>query len=348
MTKPVTNRKARRTVADATVRVGPLLGLPALLRDLGCDPDEIFASVGLTIAEFKDPDNRISFVEGSNLLARCVNATGSAPVGLMLGKRVDPSSLGVAGFMLKSAPDVGSALRDLVRYLDLHDQGGALSLATVNRKAFLGYSILIDDVEAAGEIYDLSMAVACRVMRGFCGETWNPAEVVLSRRQPQDVSPYRRFFRAHVQFDAGQSALVFSRRWLKHPIATADPFLHRYLQKEASELRGQRDVSLRADLHRLLLKSMAIRECRVSGIAKQLGMHERTLNRRLQEEGTTFRQELQEIRFSIAKHLLAGTNMSLSKISEVLDYSDETAFSRAFKRWSASTPTEWRARCQQT
>jgi AraC-like DNA-binding protein len=93
---------------------------------------------------------------------------------------------------------------------------------------------------------------------------------------------------------------------------------------------------------------MATRECRVSGIAKQLGMHERTLNRRLREEGSTFRQELREIRFSIAKHLLADTNMPLSKIAEVLDYSDETAFSRAFKRWSASTPTEWRARCQQT
>ena len=206
-------------MADATVRVGPLLGLPALLRDLGCDPEEIFARVGLTIAGFKDADHRISFVDGSNLLARCVDATGSAPIGLMLGERVDPSSLGVAGFMLKSAPDVGSALRDLVRHLDLHDQGGALSLATVNRMAFLGYSILIDEVEAAGEIHDLSMAVACRIMRGFCGEAWNPAEAVLSRRQPKDTSPYRRFFRAHVQFDAGRSALVFLKHWLKHPIA---------------------------------------------------------------------------------------------------------------------------------
>jgi AraC-like DNA-binding protein len=80
----------------------------------------------------------------------------------------------------------------------------------------------------------------------------------------------------------------------------------------------------------------------VAIIARQLGMHERTLNRRLQEEGTTFRRELENVRYELARQLLADTIVPLSKIAAALNYADATAFARAFKRWSGIPPAEWR------
>jgi len=196
--------------------------------------------------------------------------------------------------------------------------------------------------EAADQIYDLSMSVICKIMRSLCGASWNPTEVLLSRRQPQDLAPYQRLFRAPLRFDADQSAVVFPTRWLDHPIASADPLLHRYLEKKANDLHAHQQTSFAANLRRLVRKSLATRKISVADIAKQLHMHERTLNRRLREEGTSFRRELKDIRYEVARQLLADSKIPLSKIATALNYADATAFSRAFKRWSGFTPARWR------
>ena len=87
-----------------------------------------------------------------------------------------------------------------------------------------------------------------------------------------------------------------------------------------------------------------MRKIVVKDIAKQLCMHERTLNRRLREEGTTFRRELETIRNDLARQMLVNSSLPISRIAESLGYADPTALSRAFKQWSGLTPTEWRAR----
>jgi len=332
----------QHALTDEIVRVGPLMGLPALVRDLGCDPDPIFASAGFNLAQFEDPDNTIPFVPGSRLLARCVEATGCSHLGLLLGERVDPSSLGVAGFMLQAAPNVGTALRGLVRHLDLHDRGAVATLVTNDRVTSLGYAIYLSGVEAADQIYDLSIAVVCKIMRALCGEKWNPAEVLLSRRQPQNLAPYLQFFRAPLHFDADRSVLLFPTRWLDHPITSADPLLLHHLEREANDLHAQQQTSFTDNLRRMLRKSMASQKITATDIAKQFHMHERTLNRRLREEGTTFRREFEEIRYEVARQLLTDSSIPLSKIASALGYAEGTTFSRSFKRWSGTSPKQWR------
>jgi len=327
---------------DGVVRVGPLMALPALVRDLGGDPRRIFAGAGFDPAEFADPDLEIPFVTGSKLLARCVTATGCEHLGLLLGERSSPSSLGVAGFMLQAAPVVGAALKGLVAHLDLHDRGAVATLTTNGRKTSFGYLIVLPGVEATEQIYDLSMTVVCKILRSLCGESWHPTEVLLSRRPPQDPRPYEGFFHAPVRFDAEQTAVVFPTQWLKHPVASADPLLHRYLEKVAQGLHADQHATLKSKLHQALRMSLADHKHNATDAASQLGMHVRTLHRRLLKEGTSFRQELENVRFETAKHLLGETGMPASQIAIVLDYADATAFTRAFKRWSGTTPGEWR------
>ena len=337
--------RKRRALAEGVVRVGPLMGLPGLLRDLGSDPEPVFAAAGFNTDQFADPDFEIPFVAGSRLLARCVAETGCGHLGLLLGEQADPSSLGIAGFMLRSAPDVGTALRALANHLDLHDRGAVVTLASKEGETSLGYAIHLAGVEATEQIYDLSMSVVCKIMRSLCGSGWKPTKVLLPRRQPRNPAPYRRFFRAPLSFDEEQAAVVFPSRWLDHLIAGADPFLHRHLEQQAAELQARRERSLAADLRRLLRKSLRNHKESVSDIAGQLGMHQRTLNRRLREEGTTFRRELGAVRYEVARQLLADTGMPLPSIASALHYADTTAFSRAFKRWSGSTPAKWRSLC---
>lgn len=324
------------------VRVGPLASVPALVREFGLDPGPVFGAVGLSPDQFENPDLPVPYVAAGRLLAHCVRATGCEHFGLLVGERAGPSSLGVAGFILRSAPDVGTALRDLLHNLDLHDQGGVPTMQTNGGVTLLGYAVHQPGTEAIEQVYDLSIAVACNIMRNLCGGHWNPSEVLLSRRRPRDPAPYKRHFRAPLRFDEEQSAIAFPTRWLEVRPAMADPLLHQHLRQEANELRARRSSSMAGNLLPVLRTLLLTHACSVGSAANLLGMHPRTLNRRLKTAGTTYRGQLDAVRYDLARHLLMETSMPIVEIAAALGYADASAFIRAFRRWSGATPGIWR------
>ncbi|AWM85474.1 AraC family transcriptional regulator [Microvirga sp. 17 mud 1-3] len=101
--------------------------------------------------------------------------------------------------------------------------------------------------------------------------------------------------------------------------------------------------SLTQDLRRVLRTELLRDTCSAATVARLFSMHRRTMSRHLRAEGLAFRQVANEIRFQIACELLENTNMALSQIATVLRYSEPSAFTRAFRRWSEQTPSAWRA-----
>jgi AraC-like DNA-binding protein len=329
--------------AEALVRVGPLMSVPALLREFDCSPEQILGEAGLNLAQFEDPDTEISFLAGSKMLARCVAATGCQNFGLLMGQRAGTSSLGLAGFILRFAANVDVALLALLRHLELHDQGGVPVVTTRGEVSSLGYAINLPGVEAADQIYDLSTAMSCNIMRDLCGQSWNPTQVLLARRRPPDLAPYRRFFRATLRFDAEQNAVTFPTSLLGHPLASADPALFRHLEQEADARHDSRPVNTTRLVRRILRKSLVNGHFSASDIAGQLCMHERTMHRHLVNENTSFRRELESIRYEVARQLLSKNKKPLSEIANALGYAETSTFSRAFRRWSGTPPTRWRS-----
>ena len=326
----------------ATVRTGPMTSIPAILRDLGCDPDPILGEFGFKQSQFKDPDYELPYIRTSRLFARCVEATGCNHFGLLIGMRAAPSSLGIAGFMLSTAHDVDTALLALIRHMGLHDQGGAANLVTNDNHTSLGFALHLSGVSATEQIYDQSMAIACNIMRGLCGEDWNPTKVLLSRPVPQNRALYQNFFKAPIQFNATESAVVFPSHWLKHKLLSADQFLFDYLEQKAVELHQGQEKDLINELHRFVRNNLITQRCTASKTAQHLDIHERTLNRRLQEYGTTFRDEVNRVRYMMAQSFLANTEASNIEIALALGYTDTSTFNHAFKRWSGISPAQWR------
>lgn len=329
---------------QALVRVGPMIGLFPTLLEHGCDPEPIFNSYGFKPTQFENPDFEIPFIRGSRLFADCVKATGCEHFGLSLGMRTEPSALGIAGFMLQTAYDVNTALHALIRHYELHDQGSFVSLKINNNFAFLGYGLKVSGASATEHIYDLAMTVGCKIMRGLCGEDWNPTEVMLARPHPQDPSPYKRFFKTSIRFDAEENAVVFPTHWLQHKLPNQDPLLFDYLEGRAAELHLKQGFSLINKLHRFLHKSLVTGDYSANTAAQHLGIHERTLSRRLHELDTNFRKEINEVRYTMARNFLATSQASTAEIALALGYADAATFSRSFKRWSGMSPTQWRRR----
>jgi len=112
----------------------------------------------------------------------------------------------------------------------------------------------------------------------------------------------------------------------------------------ADEPSSAQDISpLAEDLRRVLRSELLKGTCSANSIARLFSMHRRTMNRHLNAEGLAFRQVANQIRFEIACELLENTDMALGQVAALLRYSEPSAFTRAFRRWSGQSPSAWRS-----
>ncbi len=164
----------KRRPAEATLRIGATVALPAVLRDLGADPAALLAEAGFDLALFDNPDNVVSFAARGRLLSHCVARTGCQHLGLLIGKQGGLQSLGLTGLLVKYSPDVGTALRSLERYLHLHVRGASTTLAVDGRTAMLSYDIHEPMIEATDQVGDGAVALLFNIMRSLCGRCAAP------------------------------------------------------------------------------------------------------------------------------------------------------------------------------
>jgi len=339
----------RSTLPESYGRIATLTPIPALLRELHCDPKRLLARVGLDLAAFDNPDNPISFSTGGALLQACAAASGVPNFGLLVGERFDLSMLGVLGHLMQNCDSVRAALLQFVRHLHLNDRGAVAFLIDLgNDQTALGYVIYRHDTPGIGHIYDLAMAIGSRLLRHLCGPSWKPAFVSLAHGVPDDVAHFRRVFRAPVHFDAAHSQLVFASRWLEHPLGGADLSQRVAAERVALAAEQGEDGGLLERVQRTVQGLVMTREASSERISALLGIHERVLRRRLHAEGTSIHNLIGAARFELARQLLSQTHLSLAEIASALGYSDATTFSRAFRGWANTTPNAWRSRMEAT
>ena len=249
----------------------------------------------------------------------------------------------MVGRLMQHSDTLGDALRNLVSNLSIQNRGAVPALAIRGDTALFTFSIYQPDVESADQISDGSLAVAVNAVRALGGADWNPTEVLLPRAAPADSEPFRRHFRAPVRFNQETATIVFPARDLDLPVAGADPVLRGLLEERIRQMKGGSGSEFRDDIRRLLRTRLTGNRCSAGDIAHLMAMHRRTLSRRLKGGGMGYRAIANEVRFEIARQLLEDTEVPLGQIAAALGYSEASAFTRAFRRWSGQTPSDWRA-----
>ena len=329
------------------LRIAPMRAIPGLLREFGVDPTPLLQPLGLgEETAFQDPDATLPLALVGSLMKDCVQATACPHFGLLVGRLTDASCLGAIGLLLQSAPDVRTALEGLVANLDLHDRGATSFLEISEGNCVLGYEVYEHGIEATDQLGDCAMAISCNIMRSLCGPDWLPVEVRLRHESPVDVEPYRDFFQAPLRFNAGHSGIVFPTHWLDRSVPLADQALRQDLLDRIQAIRLQSNQSFRDQAHRMLVSLIRGQCCSREQLAAQFSLHPRTLNRRLKEAGTSFRELHTGVRREIARQLLRDTRRGIPAIASLLEYSDVTAFNRAFSDWEGISPAKWRKTAQ--
>lgn len=334
-------------VSAGSVRMAPVLPLPEILAELGFDPVRVAADAGIGIGRFDDPENTIGFRDLGRLLAHAASVTGCAHLGLLIGQRAGMDALGAIGVAASSAPDLGSALRVIVLYLHLHDRGALLALRRRGDLASLGYVLHLADVPGFELVYDIALGVGREIFRRLIGPGWRPLEVRFCRPRPPDVASYRGHFGSRLRFDSQYTEIVLPASDLDRPLATADAQAHAGAVAALDEIVELTGAGYTERVRRLLRRLLVVDEdpecahlCQVSEL---LALHPRTLNRRLRGEGTSFKGLIAQTRFEIARQLLRDTRLPIIEVAAALGYSDATAFIRAFRRASGSSPAAWRS-----
>ena len=320
-------------------RVGALKAAPQLMRQMGADPAVALSAAGLHESALELADNTIAYAELGRFVHSAAQLTGCEHFGLLAGEAWQLQHLGLLGELMSHSATVRDALQCLSVYHHLNSQGGVVYLRDHGAHTECGYVIYQRGVIGVRQIYDGVLAVHVGLMRELCGPAWVPSEVLVNHGPPADASPFRRLFRCPVRFGAEVNALRFPSHWLDHRLPHADTVALRRLEAQA-DARVQPDLieKLRRSLRVLLVNRVASGDA----VADMLAMHRRTLNRRLQAMGSTFREVLEGVRFDAACQLLGSSELPLEDIADALGYAGVSPFTRAFRRHAGVAPGQWR------
>lgn len=332
----------RPQLKPGEARVGSLFGLSELLSEFNVEPGPLLERCGLSEAYLRNPDNTTRFANVGSLLQACVEVTGCAHFGLLTGMRSRISALGVSGFLAGTAPSVETALNELITNYDLHNRAATPFLNIESNRALFGFEVFERNIPALDQIHDGALAIAYNILSTMFGPGWKPLGVSFRRDVPADLVLYKRFFRVPLSFNAEVNAIAFPARDLQASVSSADPLVRHYFQQHVAAIRQRANLSFREEAQRALVLLLAANDCTQEQLALRLAIHPRTLNRRLKEAGTSYREMRDTVRHTLACQMLRDGRASIESIASALGFSAVSSFNRAFSSWEGKPPAAWR------
>ena len=264
--------------------------------------------------------------------------------GLLVGQRATIQSFGLVGRLMTVSNTLGEALQEFVLGFPDQNRGAVPTLVVTDDLALLSFVVYQPNVEGVAQILDAALASTVVAIRAVCGAEWHPLEVMLPRTVPADTEPFRRHFQAPIHYNEETATLIFPAQDLDLPLPGSDPLLRSLVQEKVRSHKGGLHDDFPDDIRRLLRTQLAGHLSSADEIAHVLGVHRRTLSRRLMSRagGGGYRSLANETRYAVAQQLLRDTQIPISQVVAALGYSEASAFTRAFRRWSGVTPTAWR------
>lgn len=302
------------------------------------------AHAGVDAATLEDPDARIPASLAHELWSRAEELSGESCFGLNTAGFIKPGSFDVLDYMCRNSASVGEGLRLYCTYTPLlHDQIEA-TIEVENDVAVLRH-VLSDGDILPRQYAEFIIASLLMIVRQASAHTVRPLGVHFAHEEPSDTTPHAAFFQCPVSFRSNRNGFELSREDFERPLVEAQPGLLQVLERQAELLleRSPRPApSLIGRVRAALVKDLRSGRTTATRVARSLGFGERTLRRRLDEEGTSYHEVLTELRRELASRYLEDERLAIDEVAFLLGYSDRSAFIRAFRHWTNRTPAQFR------
>jgi AraC-like DNA-binding protein len=328
------------------VQAQSLRGYRELVTDLGGNPARLLRKARIEAAAINRLTAFISFESLIDLLERSADDLGCADFGLRLAERQDIGVLGTLAVAMRYSTSVGEAMRCASKYLHVYNGAIAFTVSPGERRgqARLMFKILVEHAPRWTQTAEHGLGLAGRIMtllsEGRCHlqHVWFPHPAAATE------ATYRSRFDAPLTFRADRLGLAYAARDLDLRISENNRDLHDlatgYLDSQLPRGRTPLIMQVRQAIEALL----GAGACGYREVANALYMHPRTLQRRLQEAGTTFEAIKDDVRRDLAQQYLSQPDVPLTQVTTLLDYSEQSAFGRSCRRWFDTTPRGFRNR----
>lgn len=322
-------------------RSAALQAIAGLVAELGHDPAPVMAAVGF---DPSDPEeDRLPPHAFQAALGLAADLTGREDFGLALARRRTMDAFGDLASLMDSAPSVGHALAQLLGLLPhLQDGGVRARVERDGDEAMLVGLVVLTDPPALEQQLDHLAGAAVVLLRGLARPDWTPDAVYLARRRPRSTTAHESFFGAPVLFGQETMAILFRSELLDRPVAHANLALNRLLYQHLAGQAETSAVTLADRVRDRIWRGLGDGWRGEAGVAADLDLPRRTLQRRLAMEGGSFRSLVEEVRIAQARRLLQQSDARLGDIALALGYADQAIFTRFFRRHTGQTPSAWR------
>jgi AraC-like DNA-binding protein len=271
--------------------------------------------------------------------------TADDQFGLHVGERVKLGTYSVYGLILLSCRDFGQVFQQTQRFESLaHDLGVSSLVVQGDTAQYLWHSHFPQASRHLAE----SVFAGVRVFSNWlAGMVLPAARLSFTHPAPSDTAEHQRIFGIDVVFGAPNHCAEFPAILLTLPVPNADVGLYPVLQQHAEQLlrqkmRAQADAGIVAQAGAAIAKNLSQDRARLAFVAEDLGLTQRTLQRKLSDAGTSFQQILDRTRNDLAKDYLRQRSLGLTDIAFLLGFQNQSAFNHAFKEWTGSSPGSYR------
>ena len=321
-------------------------GFVEAIEAAGRDPDDVLRPVGLDRSAVSDRHGFIPSAAFTLALEEAARVTGDDCFGLHFGERYHPKDIGALAYVVLNSPTIAVAFENVARYLRIYNEAATVSFVQGDKHAFLQHQLRDVPLQRRRQHEEYALTVGLAVIRMMAGSEWRPLEVWFEHEAPPRTSEHARVFGAPVLFRCDGNVMVIERDFCDRQVPTADrrlypileDYLERQLEKRPTENRFV--VSVRTAIGNAMKEG----EPKVTDVAAAIGLSVRTLQRRLGESGVDYRALVDDIRHELALRYLRDRRHTLSDVAYLLGYSEISAFSRAFRRWTGATPSDYRRR----
>jgi AraC-like DNA-binding protein len=329
------------TAPEATVIGSYGLAIARALQSCGVDSDRVFRAAGIPVDLVIDPMSRLPTTSITRLYRACVDATNNPYFGLIVAKFIQMPTLHALGYALAASSTLMDFCRRLERYFRLVSQVVKISVSEADGKVYLRFEHLVD---VSGETEDAFFGFLVLAMRRLYRPEFNPVRVEFHRPMPREgAEPYEKLMHAPVSFSHADGLLVFDQADLRQALAGSCPELAQVNDNIAINYLARLDRNdVITGVTKKIIDLLPDGECGRDKVASALGMSPSGLQLKLSQQGTNFQQLLDDTRKELGCSYVQQPTRSVTEITFLLGFNDTSNFTRAFKRWTGMSPTEYR------
>ena len=307
-------------------------------------PEPLFRAAGIDPGIIHDPHAHIARSKSDALMRALAERIDDPAFGLKAAQCWHPSNLGTLGYAWLSSSSLHTGLKRLVRYWHIVIADVAVRLEETPESVEFVHTPPELDSAPDGIRGDIVMAIIYDMCRTNCGQRFSPGRVAFRHPTPVDAGPYEKLFGCPVSFGSDANRLLIGRGEADHPLPTGNRDVaaahDRILVEQLARL-DKRNVIAR--FRASLLERMTSGEVSEEDIASDLHMSRRSLQRRLAEADASYQSLVDDTRRDMALRYIQDPTNSATDITFLLGYSQQSVFTRAFRRWTGMSPSEYRS-----